>query len=172
MRTKLIQIEQRIAELEKMAREIEASARKFYSSTKHKGVQPQLSIKGQTWYLAAHGLIEELYREKVEWLEYRYSGSSGMHSFLNTMEHEWIEQSDYNSFKGSFAEARGLLLGSLERVKSLELDTLIQLSSALVSDEFETAGQLFDAANGDESILRAAGTVARVALERHLHTRM
>jgi hypothetical protein len=47
---------------------------------------------------------------------------------------------------------------------------LIQLSASLVSDEFETSRQLFDAAKGDESILRAAGTVARVALERHLFT--
>ena len=63
-----------------------------------------------------------------------------------------------------------MILGSLERAKSLEFDTLIQLSSALVSDEFETSRQLLDAAKGDESILRAAGVIARVALERHLFT--
>ncbi|HZW93566.1 MAG TPA: hypothetical protein VFF64_11505 [Candidatus Eremiobacteraceae bacterium] len=44
---------------------------------------------------------------------------------------------------------------------------MITLSSALVADEYDTAQQLFDGANGDESLLRAAGNIGRVALERH-----
>ena len=170
MRTKLIQLEQRVRELEDMAREIAATAKHFVEHLDN-SVQPELSIKGQTWYLAAHGFVEKLYPEKVEWLERLYAGNSGMHNLLNTMRIERVQQHKlYSMFRTSFAQARGLLVGSLERRKSLELDALIQLSSALVSDEFETARQLFDAANADESILRAAGTVARVALERHLHT--
>lgn len=167
MRTKFIQIEQRVRELEKLADEIAALADRF---DKRQDVQPELSIKGRTWHLAVRGLIEKLYPERVEWFDNCYNSSGGMSRFLNAVGTGAFEKRHYLNFLTSFADARGLLLGSLERARSLELDTLIQLSSALVSDEFETARQLFDAANKDESILRAAGTVARVALERHLHT--
>ncbi|SRR6266496_2185467 len=168
MRTKLIQLEQRVQELEKMAREIGAMARKFEAGGNN--LQPELSIKGRTWYLAALGLIEKLYPERAEWFENCYSSNGGMTKFLDAVSSTAFEKRHYLNFLTSFAQARGLVLGSLERAKSLQFDALIQLSSALVSDEFETAHQLFDVAKGDESILRAAGTVARVALERHLHT--
>jgi len=97
-----------------------------------------------------------------------------MHKFAQTMRNTNPKnlrfKENYLRFQESFATARGLVLGSLERLKSLEYDILIQLSSALVLDEFETSQQLFDTAKGDESLLRAAGTIARVALERHLFT--
>jgi len=169
MRTKLIQLEQRVQELERNAREISAMARKFEAGG-NDNLQPELSIKGRTWHLAALGLIEKLYPERVEWFENCYNSSGGMTKFLNAISSRAFEKRHYLNFLTSFADARGLVLGSLERAKSLEFDAFIQVSSSLVSDEFETARQLFDAANGDESILRAAGALARVALERHLHT--
>jgi hypothetical protein len=151
-----------------MAEEIQTLPTEFSKFTLD--AQPQLSIKTQTWYFAAHGLLEKLYPDKVEWFEYCFTGSAGMHMFVNTVHPSTDDQfhRDYRDFRGSFATARGLVIGSLERAKSLEYDTLIELSSALVSDEFETAGQLFETAKGDESLLRAAGTIGRVALERHL----
>jgi hypothetical protein len=138
----------------------------------HHDAQPQLSMKAKTWYFAAHGLLEKLYPEKVEWLENCFYGQSGMHRLcgMMTLKNAVFMTDKYNDFRSSFADARGLIAGSLERAKSLEYDTVIRIRSELVSDEFDTAQQLFDTAGGDESILRAAGTVGRVALERHLFT--
>jgi hypothetical protein len=167
MRTKLIQLEERVKELEKMAREVGTLVKRLNEGDE---AQPELSIKGHTWYLAAKGLIEKLYPEKVDEFDYCYSGERGMWHALDAIEPVDLDNRTYNSFVSSFAKARGMVIGSLERAKSLEFDAFIRLSSALVSDEFETSRQLFDAAKGDESILRAAGTVARVALERHLLT--
>jgi hypothetical protein len=163
----LIQFEQRVAELEKMADEVLELAAKF---SNHDDVQPELTIKTQKWYHAAHGLIEKVYPEKVEWLEHCMGGNDGMSGLLD-MVHSWpLERlnKNYFSFRQSFATARGLVHGSVERAKSLEYDTVIELSSQLTTDEYETARQLFDTAKGDESVLRAAGTIGRVALERHL----
>jgi len=67
VRTRLVQFEQRVAELEKMAEEVLALAVRF---SKHEEVQPQLSIKTQTWFHAARGFMEKVYPEKVEWLEH------------------------------------------------------------------------------------------------------
>jgi hypothetical protein len=167
VRTRLIQFEQRVAELEKMADEVMALADKF---SKHEEVQPQLSIKTQTWYHAARGFLEKVYPEKVEWFENCMYGQQGMFAFVD-MVHPWPVNElkpNFFKFRQSFATSRGLLHGSVERAKSLEYDTVIKLSSALMADEYETAQQLFDPANGDESLLRAAGTIGRVALERHL----
>jgi len=63
-----------------------------------------------------------LYPEKVEWLENCFGGSAGMHMFVNTVHPSTDNQfhRDYRDFRGSFAPARGLVLGSLERAKSLE----------------------------------------------------
>jgi hypothetical protein len=170
MRTRLIQFEQRVAELELLAGEIEGLAYRF--SMGNQGSQPDLSVKTRTWFFAAQGLLEKTYPEKVEWLEHLLGGETGMHKLIDTMDPSAGDKlpRDYREFRESFATARGLVVGSLERQKSLEYDALIQLSSALVSDEFETAHQLFEASKGDESILRAAGTIGRVALERHLFT--
>jgi hypothetical protein len=169
MRTRLIQFEQRVLELEKMAEEVMVLAERF---SNHEEIQPQLSIKTQTWYHAAHGFLEKVYPEKVEWLEHCIDGDQGMIAFVD-MVHPWPLNElkpRHVYFLKSFATARGLVRGSLERAKSLEYDTLIHLSSALVTDEFDTAHQLSETAKGDESILRAAGMIGRVALERHLFT--
>lgn len=172
MRTKLIQFEERLNHLEMMAVEIEISASRFFDGNEH--VQPSLNTRCQAWFLGAQGLLEKLYPEKVDFFEHLYAGDDGMWRFVQTIEqnspNEITFRNNYNFFRSSFSQARGILLGSLERLKSLELDVLLQLSSALVLDELETARQLFDSAKGDEPILRAAGTVARVALERHLFT--
>jgi len=154
-----------------MATELQGLAQRFHAGDAT--AQPSLSIKCHIWRMGAQGVLEKIYPEKVEWFERCYGGDNGMHRLTTTFNIRFDLEDcarDYRYFMESFATARGLLQGSLERLKSLELDTLIQLSSVLVSDEFETALQLFDTSKGDESILRAAGTVARVALERHLFT--
>jgi exonuclease VII small subunit len=172
MRTKLIQLEERVRELELKAIEIESSASLFYDGNSL--IQPSLHSRCHAWLLGAQGLLEKLYPEKLELFEHLYTGNEGVWRFIRTMERDSPNaitfSKNYTMFKSSFSEARGILIGSLERLKSREFDVVLQLSSALVLDEFETARQLFETAKGDESMLRAAGAVARVALERHLLT--
>ncbi len=74
----------------------------------------------------------------------------------------------FGHFAGFFIKAKALLKSLEDEVLSKELPIVSQLSFAVVSDEFDTANSLLKAST-DEPILRAAGAIARVALERHLH---
>jgi hypothetical protein len=76
MRTKLIQFEQRLNELELMAVEVESLAALFVS--RNEQVQPSLNTKCQAWFLGAQGLLEKLYPEKTEFFERLYTGDLGM----------------------------------------------------------------------------------------------
>jgi hypothetical protein len=119
MRTRLIQLEQRVLELEKIAEEIQALAVAFAAF--NQDAQPRLSIKTQTWYLAAHGLVEKLYPEKVEWLENCFGGSAGMHMFINAVQSSTTDQfhRSYWDFRASFATARALVRLEVWRERSL-----------------------------------------------------
>ena len=66
MRTRLIQFEQRVAELEELAAEVDRLAELF--SEGKQDSQPSLSTKCQIWRFGAQGFLEKLYPEKVEWL--------------------------------------------------------------------------------------------------------
>jgi hypothetical protein len=170
MRTRLILVEQRIAELEKLADEISALADRFVD--RDAAALASLETKLQMWRLGAEGLLEKVYPSGLSLFHHYYCEERGILKFVSSILPDVPNRQEfllnYHVFKSSFSKARGMILGCLERLKSLECDLLIQLSSALVLDEIETSRQLCDAANGDESILRAAGTITRVALERHL----
>jgi hypothetical protein len=74
------------------------------------------------------------------------------------------------NFKQDFQKARGLLGAVVEEMKSRELPIKTALSLDLSASEMDTAQELLEASNSQESIVRAAGVIARVALERHLFT--
>jgi hypothetical protein len=63
MRARLIQVEQRIAELEAMASEIERLAADFHEN--HKEAQPKLSTICHVWCFGVQGILEKLYPDKV-----------------------------------------------------------------------------------------------------------
>jgi hypothetical protein len=77
--------------------------------------------------------------------------------------------SQYPQFLRLFSKARALLQSCVAELESRELPIRAQLSFTVAADEFDTAGQLLGASNG-EPIFRASGVIARVALERHLFT--
>jgi len=182
MGTKLIQLERRVTELEKLADDVAYLAER---QTRMENVQPELSIKGQQWYRGARELLvqqdfsglnefENCYRYHVESHEMRAfsdieqyinRGTSDRNKFAGQSE----AQEHYGLFAECFAKARALFLAALEEVKSRELPVKSALSFAVSADEFETAQELLKASK-DEPILRASGVVARVALERHLFT--
>lgn len=66
--------------------------------------------------------------------------------------------------------ARALLIAVADEIESRELPLKTQLSFAISADELDRASELVDVSSGDEALLRAAGVVGRVALERHLWT--
>lgn len=164
MRAKLLQLNQRIEELESHANEIEELVRKYVSG---EDVQPNLNLKGQRWYRGSRELM----------VQHEYSG-------LEDFERSWISaikeviegnvgvnrQHAGDWFPRAFRSARALVAAVIEEIKSRELPVKSQLSFDVSADEFGKALELLDASNGDEAILRASGVVARVALERHLFT--
>jgi len=76
----------------------------------------------------------------------------------------------HDEFAVALSNARSLLVAVTEEIKSRELPVRTQLSSAVSADELGQASELLGSSAGDEAILRAAGVVARVAIERHLWT--
>ena len=171
MTTKLIQLEQRISELERLAQEVANLSDQFFQGGK---VQPELSTKGEKWYRGARELLVQHSSSGVNRFDDCYSG--GHWTIESVIHHERFEaepnerQLCIKWFKQHLQHARSLVISLVEEVKSRELPVRSALSFALSADEFDTAQELLTAANDDESLLRAAGVVARVALERHLFT--
>lgn len=165
MKLKLLQLDQRIQELETIAYEVADLAKKQGAN---ETVQPELNTKGQRWYRGAReilvqqkssGLIEfeALY---VQVMKDVITGSSVV--LGDTMIH--------TEFESALGAARALLIAVAEEIESRELPLKTQLSFAISADEFERASELVNSSGGDEALLRAGGVVARVALERHLWT--
>jgi hypothetical protein len=163
MKFKLLQLEQRIQELESLADEVDQLAVKQGSG---KDVQPELSTKGQRWYRGTREIF----------VQQNSSGLNEFESCYTQILQDVISGSvfvigDPNmhvEFGKTLALARSLLAGVIEEIKSRELPIKTQLSFAVSADEFEKALELVDSSGGDEVFLRAGGVVGRVALERHL----
>ena len=186
METKLIQLGQRIAELEALAEEVDTLAKK---QSKGGNVQPDLSIKGQKWYRGARELLVQQKFSGLDefddcYMHYVVRGLATMKrrtfsdieqyigkntSEKNTFTSPAQAKEHYELFVQLFQKARALLLSMVDELGSRELPVRSQLSLAVSADEFETAENLI-AASREEPILRASGVIARVALERHLFT--
>lgn len=174
MQTKLIQIEQRIAELEELASEVGQLAQKLLAG---ENVQPGLSVRGQMWYRGARELLrqygfsgleefDECYRGKIR--SYFYDIEQYINLTLSPDHAQDDRSKAYKDFAKNFQKARALVLSASNELRSKEQSFKSQLSSALSADEIETAQHLLDASKGDEAFVRASGVLARVGLERHL----
>jgi hypothetical protein len=139
--------------------------------------QPELSTKGEKWHRGARELLARYEFSGIAQFDKCYSGEGYSYGLTSIFHRSWADISRYDEFrraaedfKKSFRQARGLLASLTEEIKSRELLAATQLSLAISADEFETAQHLYESANNDEALLRAAGVVTRVALERHLFT--
>lgn len=186
MQTKLIELEHRVDELERLADEVGALSKK---QAQGEDVQPELSIKGERWYRGAREILVQQQFSGVEEFENCYRSiiaepgpNKGFRTFSDVEQYINRNTSDRNKFKslgeaqenyGLFAEkfqkARALFKSVLEETRSRELPVKTQLSFAAAASEFETAEELLRSSK-EEAIVRASGVVARVALERHLRT--
>jgi hypothetical protein len=185
LQIKLLQLEQRIIELETLAEDVAAMAEK---QSRNEKVQPDLADKGQEWYRGARELLvqsnssslkefEDCYaryervpggvpiRWHADFETFIHSNSSAGRMFQSAAQ----ASEAYKLFAYCFQKARALVKATIQEIKSRELPVLTSLSFAVSANEFEAAEELMNASN-DEPIIRASGVVARVALERHLFT--
>lgn len=147
--------------------------------------QPELSLKGQRWYRGARELLVQVNYSGLKEFDLCYdSNDNGGRWFcdiaqyldhgLRSVDYGFKEVGQkaehYSLFAQCFTKARALVAAAVEELKSRYLPVVTQLSFAISADEFETAENVLRASNGDEALTRAAGVVARVALERHLLT--
>jgi hypothetical protein len=179
MKTKLLQIEKRIGELEKMADEIQELGVKLKDG---EDVQPDLLIKTQKWYRGSRALMQENNFSGLKDFDYCYVSNhgGGRRSFTDIEKYSEIGTNSYNKslpseeYFGLFSQylqkARSLLLSSVEEILSRELPIKTQLSFSIVSDEIDTAKDILKKYANDEVGLRLAGFITRIALERHLLT--
>jgi hypothetical protein len=180
----LFQLKKRMDELNNLAWEIDSTARLLKDGTQ---VQPRFSEIVQKWYRGSRELLvqnqfsglkefEGCYEYWVESMgrtttrahtdieRYSLLGlvDSGVYSLANAGSH-------FDLFLRLFTKARALIASCIDEVTSRELPVKTQLSFEVASDEFQAADEILNASDA-EPLIRAAGVIARVALERHLFT--
>jgi hypothetical protein len=185
MKTKLLQIEIRIAELEKLADEILKLGEDLSNGKIH---QPEFLTKTQRWYRGSRAILEENNFSGIDEFNYCYISEDDRHrrsftdiekySMIGANSHKnanlWNSPNQGKEYFGLFSEyfqkARSLLLSSVEEILSRELPIKTQLSLSIVSDEIDTAKNILKENSSDEVGLRLSGFITRIALERHLLT--
>jgi len=165
MKLKLLQLEQRIQELESIADEVAKLAKKQGSN---ETVQPELNTKGQRWYRGAREILVQQKSSSLQEFDALYV--QVIKDVITGSVYAVGNSEMYREFVSTLGAARALLIAVAEEIESRELPLKTQLSFAVSADEFERASELVESSGGDEVILRASGVVARVALERHLWT--
>ena len=172
MKTQLIQLQERIETLEKLGDEVHALSERFFRG---ESVQPDFSFKGERWYRGAREILVQQSFSGLKDFDECYSPSSSSFNMGAVIHHTHVRE--YNAadsakkwFDINFRTARGLIGSVSEEIISREMPMKSALSLALSADEFDTAQELLNVSRGDEGVLRAAGVIARVALERHLFT--
>jgi hypothetical protein len=179
----LFQLKKRIDELNNLAWEIDSTSRLLKDGV---SVQPRFSEVVQKWYRGSRELLVQNQFSGLKEFEacYEYWVDGGGRP---TRAHTDIEQysllglvdagvyagakaaSHFELFLRVFTKARALIGSCIDEIASRELPIRTQFSFEVVSDEFQTADDILNASDS-EPLIRAAGVVARVALERHLFT--
>jgi hypothetical protein len=177
----LKQLEARIKELDKLYAEV------FQSAQAHAEGDPKgtadLKQKAEEWYRGARGLLErenfsglpafdwcyEAYYPDIHDTSRMTRSFSCISYFIYAGYNSMSTKTSLPYFCETMVKARSLLNACVSEVKSRELSLLGELSFVVAADEFETASNLFRSSQ-EETITRASGVVARVALERHFRT--
>jgi hypothetical protein len=176
MNSRLVQLQNRVKELDSLAQNVVALASDLKSGQK---VQPEFQVKGQQWYrgtrelLAQHSFsglkeFDDLFFGRIEIQGRPATKAITIDRFIGFDPPECNARDFDPFFAKPFEKSRALLLALETEIVSRELPIVTQLSFAVAANEFVTAEELLDQHGGNEAVLRAAGVVARVALERHL----
>lgn len=180
MTTHFTHLEKRIADLELLANEVLDLASK---ATEGKLVSIQLATKGEEWYRGARSILvtnEFSGLTEFDWCYKSYLVLDGKSQLITWDIGYFIHQSPsyYGSMsmKSSFpffcqnmTKARALLRSCVAELESRAIPMWTELSFIVAADEFNTAESLIQNST-EETIVRASGVIARVALERHLLT--
>ncbi len=172
MQTRLVGIQQRVADLDKVAGEVFILAQRLLQG---ETVQPELSIVGQRWYRGVRELMVQNQFSGLEELEQCYQGldpSVGIDYYtkhdLSSMAAD--PQEAFQDFSTALRKARALLFSLQEELLSRQRPIRTQLSYEIVANEFDTAERMLIEGGQEEVFRRASGVLARLALERHLWT--
>ena len=180
MSTRLVALRNRVVEIEKLADELLELAEKLSNG---ENVQPALSVAGQKWYRGARALlVQNNFSEMDEfddcYIHYAEMGGKkqyttmGIEYYIKLMpgHHNVNAGENFRHFQAHLLKARSLVLALEQELLSRELPIVTELSLELAASEFERAQQVLDQSQGDEVLMRVAGVIARIALERHLFT--
>jgi len=180
MATQFTHLQKRIAELELLADEVLDLASKAASG---QPVSASLATKGEEWYRGARSILvanEFSGLADFDWCYRSYMVLEGKPQLMTWDIGYFIHQSPmyYGSmsmkaslpfFDQTMTKARALLKSCVSEVKSRAVPMWTELSFVVAADEFSTAERLLQNST-EETIVRASGVIARVALERHLLT--
>jgi inorganic triphosphatase YgiF len=170
----LVQLKERVRELDVLADEVLLLAERL--SKMDRGAQPDLAIKGQQWVRGARALMEAQHYSGLKEFDASYESHNNPNArqylVADVIEHGAQSNLPYcfGTFRRDLLAMRALLHALESELESRELPVKTALSLDVASSEIETAQQLLDDAKGAEVFLRAAGVIARIALERHLFT--
>lgn len=182
MPSHLKQLEARIKELDKLYAEVLLAAQ-AHADGDPKGTA-DLKQKAEEWYRGARGLLERENFSGLQAFDWCYDAyypdihdktkmtrdfSCISYFIYAPVFNQMSTKSTLQYFNQTMAKARALLNACVSEVKSRELSLLGELSFVVAGDEFETASNLLGSSQ-EETITRASGVIARVALERHFRT--
>ena len=179
MPSRFTHLRQRIADLELLAGTVLDLARGIAEG---KPLHSQLAEKGEEWYRGARSILVTNNFSGLadfDWCYKSYFMLEGKPQLVSWNIGYFIHQSpstNLMSVKSSLSfffqemtKARALLKSCVAEVESREIPMRTELSLTVAADEFETADNLLQVST-EETMIRASGVVARVALERHLWT--
>lgn len=170
----LTQLRERVKDLEVLADKVFTLATQLSAG---ENVQPELANRGQHWYRGARELLAQHKYSGLQEFDDCYGRE--MPRVVNISRYLVVEPSyftpsgrldAFNQFQRSFRQARALVQALESELLSRELPVKTELSFEVVVSEMDAATDLLSAAQGNDILVRAAGVVARVALERHLFT--
>jgi hypothetical protein len=170
--SRLVHLQQRVGALEALADAIAPLVERYYQDDH--GVDSDLSLKGQRWYRGCRELLAQHRLSGLSEFEECYRSTSdddyyNLEPILSAKDRGQIGMR-LSQFWEGFRKARSIVQASIDELLSRELAIVTQLSFAMAEDEFNNAQDLVAANRSNDAIIRAAGVVARVALERHLWT--
>ncbi len=182
MSSKLTQLDKRVEELNQLGIEVMRLGKLLSDGKWLEG--SGIRERGEEFYRGSRALLEAHEFSGLrdfDWCYYAYysdptdagktkiSFSCISYFIHNTILTESHVRTIYPHFAATMAKAIALLKACVAEVKSRELAIKSELSFVVAGDEFETAQEMLNLSM-DETIVRASGVVARVALERHFRT--
>jgi hypothetical protein len=172
MNTRLVQLQQRVRQLEAVANELVPLVERYYRDDNSS--DDELSLKGQQWYRGCRELLSRNELSGLKEFEECYRSSSvddyyNLEPVLSARSRQHIGMRIGEFWEG-FRKARSLVRASEDELLSRELPIVTRLSFSVADSEFDTAEKLVTENRSSEVMIRVSGVIGRVALERHLWT--